>query len=161
AEAERVLRTCLEENIYDYAVGKVAYHMAGKDPDRAVRLLDLTEKDHVYERAYSLAATAAALADNDGTKARAMRADAFAILKTHVDTGRDYFNSRETAASCAASMLPFVERVDPSLVQEHFWRAMSLRTGHRGMGPNDDHESLADSFLALFLSRYDRSVAAV
>ena len=56
-------------------------------------------------------------------------------------------------AAVAAALLPVAERIDPRLVPELFWRAVSLHA------PRPVAEVRVRRRLALLLARYDRSVA--
>ena len=56
-------------------------------------------------------------------------------------------------ASVAAALLPVAERIDPKLVPELFWRAVSLHA------PTAVAETRSEAVFAMLLARYDRAVA--
>jgi hypothetical protein len=72
---------------------------------------------------------------------------------------RDQFVNDHSASSLAGSLLPAAERIDPALVPEFFWRAVSFRLP----GPGDDDQfaltERSNAALAMTLARYDRRVA--
>src|SRR6185312_332513 len=56
-------------------------------------------------------------------------------------------------AAVAAALLPVAERIDPKLVPELFWRAISFHAPRPGV------EIRSDAVFALLLARYDRPLA--
>src|SRR5204863_326259 len=112
---------------------RIVHAMALKDPARAERVADRMRNfpDELqklsFHHAYALGMIALATADTDKAGARERIDAAFSELAALAKEGRQAFANREDAASVAAALLPVVERIDPGLVPEYFWRAASWR----------------------------------
>jgi hypothetical protein len=65
-------------------------------------------------------------------------------------------NPHAAAASLAAALLPVAESIDPMLVPELFWQAVSFRLYSGGLGIGDERQLVS---VPLLLARYDRQVA--
>jgi hypothetical protein len=73
---------------------------------------------------------------------------------------RDHFYYYQfSASSLAGSLLPNVESVDPALIPEYFWRAVSFRLPRTGDDAALGVADRANLALATALARYDRDVA--
>jgi hypothetical protein len=165
AEAERVLDLIGKRDSGPggsqrdrYAV-RVCHRMAAVDLPRA-RKIAAGIKD-AHERARAHGVMAQALARSRPKEALKLLDEAFAVLAKHVASGNDRFNSLWSASVVAGLLLPAAEQIDPTLVPEFFWRALSLRGRPQDRG-NEDATGLQAAeggALALVLARYDRGVA--
>lgn len=149
---------------------RVCYRMAPVDLPRARTIADRISDPYLKARAYGLMAQA--IARQKPREATELLAQAFDVLQALVDARQsrgpgaagkpathDSFNGLYSAASLAGALLPAVEAVDPRLVREHLWRAVSFRLPRVG---NETQRQLADpanAALAMMLARYDRAVA--
>jgi hypothetical protein len=145
---------------------RICHAMALKDPDRARQFADRdlgkgrNAQALPFARAHALGMIAQAIAGADKPKAARFLDEAFAALKTLAAEGRRDSLGTDTqdAATVAAALLPVAEGIDPSLVPELFWRAVSFRASSK---PPMRAASSPDSVLALLLARYDRDAAMV
>ena len=110
---------------------------------------------------------AQALAKTQPAAARELLDRAFALLEESKD-GKDFSDLSHDRSSMGASLLPIAELIDPQLVDEFLWRAVSLRrqlAENEQPSPTDrlrsERPDLSDVRLALMLARYDRAVAEV
>jgi hypothetical protein len=165
AEAERLLDLITKgkpQQVHsrDHYAARICARMAGADSKRARKLADSIRDD--ASRARALGAMAGALAKDRPTEARSLLDEAFAVLARQVAAGGGRFNGSSDAASVAGVILPAVEAIDPTLVPEFFWSALSLRICATVRKEDDTwgQEAGALGALALVLSRYDRSLAA-
>jgi hypothetical protein len=134
ALAEKVLRVAYSGlSAQERTVSLVCARMVVADPKRARKLADEVAE---AGRPQVLAAMAQGLAVPE--KALPLLDEAFALL----GKGRDPNNPAN-----AMLLLPIVEMVDPALVPEFFWRALSL---HRSDIQTNGH------VLAFGVARYDR-----
>ena len=117
-----------------------------------------------YSRAYAVGMIAKALAPSDKAKARKLILQAYDILAEASRNPDRRWPQLSWAGSSlpvvAAGLLPVVEEIDPTLVSECLWRAVSFRL-HR---PADDflvwmEPESNDGVLAAFVARYDRPLA--
>jgi RNA polymerase sigma factor (sigma-70 family) len=173
AAAERVLGLVGKQKVtttqggtpYDNSLARpewtvrVCYRMAGVDLERARRLADGITNPYYKARAYGVMTQA--LAKTKPAVATELLRRAFDGCAAQVETGEDRFNNAFSAGVIAASLLPVAEAIDPRLVPEFFWRALSFRAPPL---QSDDEFQLVlgdagDAALALFLARYDRAVA--
>src|SRR5262249_39362520 len=160
AEAERVLNMLRHPNqptLRDQWAQRVCYRMAPVDLERAKRIADRIGDP--YHKAYALGVMAQALARSQPAVAAELLHKAFALLQAHVEAGKDHFNGFWGAASVAGCLLPVAEQIDPQLVPEFFWRALSFRWPP----PREDDPAatgeMGDAALAMMLARYDRAAA--
>ncbi len=158
--AERIVRGIKPSFQLSRSLPRLAHAMAAKDSDRARRLLELVDEPHdPFAHAYTLGMIALVLADSDKPAATERLREAFDDLERRAPEGPQGLNSQD-AATVAATLLPVVERIDPSLVPEFFWRAASFR----GLGRGSDslvNRASHDAALALLLARFDRDAARV
>jgi Carboxypeptidase regulatory-like domain len=157
AAAERVLGMVKDPYQHDQYVVRVAYRMAPVDLARARRLA-ATAVDTVM-RGYALGMGALGLADaKKTTDATALLREALDTLGTAREDGNSPTRSPCDRASTCAALVAVAERIDPELVSETFWRAVSLRVSRR---PDAVHDPSVfhDLAVALLLARYDRGVA--
>src|SRR5262249_12901554 len=135
AAAERVLAMVKEPYQHDQYTVRVVHRMAPLDLDRARRLATATV-DPVM-RGYALGMGALGLAGAKQTaEATALLREAMDNLGTvegHVSPTR---SPCDRASTCAA-LVAVAERIDPDLVPETFWRALSLRYPRKIQGPSD------------------------
>jgi hypothetical protein len=133
--------------------------MAPVDLPRARRVAD-TVGDPL-RKAYAYGVMAESLVQAQPHSAEELLRAAFAILQTAVETGKDRYTGHHSAASVAGCLLPVAEQLDPRLVPEFFWQAVSFRLPR----PDDEDQvwqaDLSDAFLSLTLARYDRAVPRV
>ncbi|HVA50532.1 MAG TPA: carboxypeptidase-like regulatory domain-containing protein [Pirellulales bacterium] len=155
AEAERVLAMIGDEYRLGFSTVRVCYRMATVDGERARKLAGRLTSP--YLRALSLGWTARGFAISDRRRACSMLNEAFGILHSLVEADEGRFYGPQSAAVAAAALLPVVEAIDPQLVREYLWRAVSFRRSY----PHDDQQDrLAEAAtLALLLAQYDRDVA--
>lgn len=149
---------------------RVCYRMAPVDLARARRLADSFANPYLQAQAYG--AMAQAIGAQQREAAIELIERAFAVLDKLVqerernglgDTdnlGRDqFFRYLFSASSLAGTLLPNVESVDPELVPEYFWRAVSFRLPRSGNEQAVGAADRANLILAMTLARYDREVA--
>ncbi|HVX14399.1 MAG TPA: carboxypeptidase-like regulatory domain-containing protein [Pirellulales bacterium] len=155
AEAERMLTMVGERYHRDWATVRVCYRMATTDSERARRLASQVASP--YLRSLALGWIARGCAASDAHRARRILNDAFEQLKSLTLAGESRFYGPQSAAVAATLLLPVVEVVDPQLVREHLWRAVSFR---RPYSVSDQEDLLMENaMLALLLARYDRATA--
>jgi hypothetical protein len=162
AEAENVLKMIPEQtgpntvNWQNLFVPLVCCRMAGRDLPRARRLAD--RLDSAASRGFAYGAMADTLATTDRRAATELLRRAFALL----DAARsEEPNPLITPAAAAGALVITAEKIDPSLVPEFFWHAVSFARPR-----SDDESPLArwepsNCDLAALLARYDREVAAM
>ena len=137
----------------------LCYRLAAADPDRAERLAKAMRNP--YFRAYAMGTVAKALADRDkprpqdhsGSLRRAHRSPR--QCRAHWAQAAHWL----TPSTIAGALLPVVEQIDPTLVAECLWRAVSFRL-HR---PADQYlvsmdPEYNDACLAAYVARYDRQM---
>lgn len=165
AEAERVLGMLRDPRQRDDAAARVCYRMTAADPARARRIAQGITAPH--RRAYALGMIASALAKTNKSEAAELLEEAYTIVAELVDSGYDPGRDVLYPQAVAVALLPTVEAVDPDLLPEYFWRAVSLRgnvtfgresrvLGGYGAGGRMRY---SDPVLAAFAARYDRGVA--
>jgi hypothetical protein len=155
AEAERALAMIDDRYRREHSTPRVCYRMATVDGERARNLAQRLTSP--YLRALSLGWTARGWSISDPRRARQTLDEAFNILRSLVDADEGRFYSPQCAAVAAAVLLPVVETIDPQLVREYLWRAVSFRRSYPG---GNQHDRLAEAAtLALLLAQYDREVA--
>jgi uncharacterized GH25 family protein len=169
ASTERVYRMLMErkDNQTEYQRDQYAVHvchrMALVDPARARKIAETVINPYFKARGYGVMAQA--LARSQPREARSLLDHAFDLLEKQAASGQDMFNNFWDASSLAGLMLPAAESIDPSLVPEFFWRALSLYHSQRRDGADDQWQLLQQTHalgaLALVLARYDREVALV
>jgi hypothetical protein len=99
------------------------------------------------------------VAKTDKTVARKLILEAYDILAESVARPRRAWWCWQSPPKVGAALLPIVEEIDPALVEECMWRAISFRHYRPvhdfvlGQEPEAD-----DSRLAVFLARYDRAL---
>jgi hypothetical protein len=157
AAAERVLGMVKDPYQQDQYTVRVVYRMAPLDLARARRLAAAVV-DPVM-RGYALGMGALGLAHAKKTaEATALLREAMETLGTVGEYGKSPTRSPCDRASTAAALVAVAERIDPNLVPETFWRALSLRYPRRAEETNDP-SGVVDLQVALLLARYDRDVA--
>jgi hypothetical protein len=165
AAAERFLAEVKTQRVKDEWTSRICYDMAAVDFARALRLAEAVANPNL--RAYALGVMAVPVAKTDRPAAEELIARAYAIVTELVDTNTSPGRSIFDPLDVGVGLLPFVEMIDPTLVREYFWRALSLRDDTtignetRALGFYGKHNRLrlADPVLATALARYDRDVA--
>jgi hypothetical protein len=147
-------------NYYECRTAQVCYYMAPADADRAERIA--LKVRNPYQRAYCLGIVAKALAATDKAKAKKLILHSYQILaEASANPQRYWLSWQSSPLRTAGALLPVVEQIDPMLVSECIWQSVSFRLFRPaddfmiGMEPESD-----DAFLAMYLSRYDRLLAA-
>ncbi|MGA2060027.1 MAG: carboxypeptidase-like regulatory domain-containing protein [Thermoguttaceae bacterium] len=147
-------------NYYECRTTQVCYYMAPADADRAERIALKVRNPH--QRAYCLGMVAKALAATDKAKAKKLILNSYQILaEASANPQRYWLGWQSSPLRTAGALLPVVEQIDPALLSECIWHAVSFRLFRPaddfmiGMEPESD-----DAFLAMYLSRYDRLLAA-
>ncbi len=164
ARAERVLEGIKKPESLRRNLSRIAHAMATKDPGRARRLVDRAgqladpRRAATYAQPHARGMIALAVADTDRPLALALVAQAFADLGRMADERVAGGVGPQDPATVAAALLPVVERLDPALVPEYFWKAAALGSFTSLSGRERAEHACA---LALFLSRYDRGAAAI
>jgi hypothetical protein len=165
AEAERVLNQAgkpgdsnRQYQVDQYAV-RVCHRMAPADLARARKIAGSIKEESF--RARALAVMALALAKSKPKEALGLLDEAFTILAKKADSGVDRFNNYWDAAGLAGLSVRVAEQIDPALVPEFLWRALSFLPSRYKDGPRDPAGNHVGSVgtLALTLSRYDRKLA--
>jgi uncharacterized protein YjeT (DUF2065 family) len=131
--------------------------MALADLPRARRIAD--KMADVYYRAHAYGMMALALAGTNPRTAQELLNHAFSLLQAQVESGKDYSNGFYNAAALAGCLVAVAEEIDPQLVPECFWRALSFRALPPEEDKRDYSNDVTDAMLALPLARYDRAVA--
>jgi len=160
AEAERILNLMREQWRRDQSAVGVCYRMAPFELDRARSIAERVK--NVQYRAEAYGAMAQALAKTNKAQATQLLRKAFAVLADQVATGGENYNNFRGSSSLAAMLLPVAEQIDPALVPEFFWRAVSYRIPRLGETPLESIQptkAFADAALAYALARYDRAIA--
>lgn len=155
AEAERLFNS-LEGLKFTYGLA-VLHRMAPADAERAARLA--RSYSSAEEQSYALGIVSHALAAADRQTAERLLEEAYATLERAQQRGDVKSRSQLGVADIAAALLPIVERVDPSRVEESLWRSLALRSARPARGdPSGAHE-FRTALLAAFVARYDRDAA--
>jgi RNA polymerase sigma factor (sigma-70 family) len=160
AEAERVLQMLRHPNqptLRDQWALCVCYRMAPVDLERAKRIADRI--GGLHHKAYAYGVMAQAQAGSKPAVATELLDKAFALLQAHVEAGKDNFNGFWAAPSVAGCLLPVAEQINPQLVAEFFWRALSFRSPPAGEEEAASQALFGDAALAMVLARYDRAMA--
>ena len=128
------------------------------DPDRAERIA--LKLRYPCQRAFCLGVIAEALTKTDKVKAKKLILQSYAILAEASVNPRRYWWGWNSMPIIAAELLPIVEEIDPSLVPQCMWQAVSFRLYR----PADDFiidmtPENNDANLAFLLVRYDRALA--
>lgn len=150
AEAERIWKESLERG------GRIrgtddtlAWKLATVDPTRARRVIEgFPAIDQLPELFVFLALGAR---ERDEASARQAFDEALRRIDRLMEERPERFRS------IAGSLLPFVERIDPSRVPEVFWRAVASRPP---FGNPRTINAYSPSYLIHHLAWYDREVAA-
>jgi hypothetical protein len=143
---------------------RICYAMAKADPERAARLAR-SAAEPVF-RAYAMSLVALVTADKDRATALRQLDEAYSVLQQAAEAGQSS-TLVQTPGSTALAMLEIVEQIDPTLMREFFWRAISLRTNttfgseRMALGPYGPQQGmrLSDPVLAACLARYDDEAA--
>ncbi len=144
---------------------KICQEMAKADPSRAEHLA-LTAAEPVYQ-AYALGCVAVTTFSKDSTTAHRLIDNAYAILQECADSEHRGSRLMQTPASVAIALLEYVEQIDPTLIDECLWHAISLRSHitfgklSMSLGPFGDggRMRLSDPVLSACVARYDLETA--
>ncbi|MGD0517760.1 MAG: carboxypeptidase-like regulatory domain-containing protein [Thermoguttaceae bacterium] len=146
---------------YETNFAPICYRMSPVDLYRAERIALKMQIPNL--RAYYLGLIAKTLAVKDKDRARKLILKSYEILAEAATDPRRYYHGGlgYSLPSIAGSLLPIVEEIDPALVGECMWRTLCFRLYR----PVDDflirlEPELDDVNLALFIARYDRTLAS-
>ncbi len=153
AKAAKVLESLRDPRSLARDLPALCHALAQSDPTLARQLIAKSRGDDPCLPPYSLGMMALAVSSKDRPTATAWLREAFDRLSKIATTGPPAPNAPHDPATVAAALLAVAERVDPKLVPECFWRAVSLHA------PRPGAEARSDALLALLLARYDREVA--
>jgi RNA polymerase sigma factor (sigma-70 family) len=164
-EAQRLLEKATNNRSDEFEYGRyaerVSYRMAKEDLNRAKEVASRVKTYH-HCKAQAYAQIANALAKDNPKEAEAALKQAFAALAAGVSDAESDFTNIVDAPTVAATFLPIAEAINPNLVAECFWQALSFRPDRQqaAMKPFARNRSTAgDITLAMVLARYDRRVA--
>lgn len=155
AEAERVMGMIGDRYRCHHCTPRVCYRMATVDGERAIRIAQGVTSP--YLRALSLGWTARGWAISDPHRARQTLDEAFGILSSLVEADEGRFFGPQSAAVAATVLLPVAEAIDPRLVPEYLWRAVSFRRSFSDQSL--EHLIAERAVLALLLAQHDRDIA--
>ena len=153
AKVVQVLESLRDPRSLARALPELCHALAPFEPALARQLLARARADAPCLPPYALGMMALALSDRDKPTATAWLREAFDLLGRIAASGPPTPGASHDPAAVAASLLPVAERIDPKLVPELFWRAVSFHA------PRPGNEVRSDALLALLLARYDRTVA--
>ncbi len=156
ADAERLLSLAGYPYTREYYPIRVAYRMAPLDFDRARRIAFLIPTDTI--RAYTLGIMAEHLAESNNKLAKTLLQEAFETLENRLDHGPQPSRLPGEPVQIAATLVAVAEKIDPALVDEYFWRAVSIRTLPRSHYERERHQK-TDAFLAAMLARFNPAIA--
>lgn len=144
---------------YETLIAPICYRMASTDPDRAERIA--LKLQYPCPRAFCLGVIAEALTKTDKVKAKKLILQSYEILAAASANPRRYWWGWHSMPIIAAALLPIVEEIDPALVAECMWQAVSFRLYR----PADDfiinmEPEHNDARMAHLLARYDRALAS-
>ena len=162
AEAERVWGMMRDPWQRDRYAARICYRLAPVDRERARSIAGRVQTGR--PRAEVLGAMARALAGSHPAEATALLGQAFDFLAEQAAKAEEDFDNFSGSSSVAAALLPVAEQIDPALVPEFFWRAVSFRIPRLGEVPFEATYPkgwMADAALAYALARYDRQVAGM
>jgi hypothetical protein len=154
SEAAKVLESLRDPRSIERALPALCQALAPVDPAQARRLLARSRTEEPCLAPYALGLMALAIADQDKPTATSWLREAFDRLGQVVSGSVGPGCSRDPAA-VASALLPVAERIDPTLVPEFFWKAVSFHS------PRTGSEIRSDAVLALLLARYNGEVARV
>jgi hypothetical protein len=143
---------------YEDKFAPICYRMASVDAERAKRIA-LKLQNPSY-RALCLGVIAEAVENSDKVQAKMLILQAYEILAEAMTNPRRAWWCWNSPPKIGGMLLPIVEKIDPTLVEECLWKAVSFRHDR----PADDfilglEPEYNDVHLANLLSRYDRSLA--
>lgn len=156
AESERLLSLLGYSFTREYFPMRVAYRMAPRDYDRARRIAFSIPTEKI--RAYTLGIMAENLAESDNKLAQKLLQEAFDTLENIVGHAPQLSRLPGEPAEIAAALVAVAEKIDPALVDEYFWRAVSIRTLPRSLYELERHLK-TDAVVAAILARFNPSIA--
>jgi hypothetical protein len=154
-EAERVLRLVPQRVGAMWMEPAVAWKIARRDPARAQRLVEESQRYDDSPRINFYLACGLKARDPASTEAEFWKG--IRRMDQLLEQGADSLADRVKGG--AAALMPVVEQIDPSLVPEVFWRASAARPPADNPGSPDDPYYLRE--LVPLPSWYDREAAAV
>jgi hypothetical protein len=150
AEAERIFKKMMQSSFVVGTIERMCCRMASVDPARARRVLDGIPQIRPPAELFIFVALGASKRDERASH-EALR-EGLRLIDKLMQDEPEQFQAR------AGVLLPVVERIDPALVPEFFWRTVASRSpsGNPRSTSADSPSGLIDS-----LAWYDREVAAV
>jgi hypothetical protein len=157
AEAERIFDMLAKPNGDRWAT-RICYLMAAVELPRARRIAERVKDPYQKARAYGVMAQA--LGKSEPQQAIGLLDQAFELLGSQV-AGQERSNSFYNAACVAGVLVPLAEIIDPALVPEFYWRALSFKPRTIVTEREDQWspDTLSLGILALALSPYDHDLA--
>jgi len=137
-------------------VPRVACGMAARDLPRARRLADAL--DSAAARGWAYGAMAHTLAATDRSQATELLRHAFALLDQAGNEEPDPVIDRATAAG---ALVTTAEKIDPALVPECFWHAVSFAKAAADDEKQPPQRSETNGQLASLLARYEPGIATI
>jgi hypothetical protein len=162
-QAERVLNLITpnkETSGFDrdrYAI-RVCYRLAARDLPRGRRIAETIRSP--VKRAQAFGVMADALAKSQPASATELLLHAFVVLdQAAAEAGPAIAQPFSSPGLTAGSLLATAESIDPSLVPEVYWHALSFQLSPTEESADLFRVSYANGGLAGFLARYDTSSA--
>jgi Carboxypeptidase regulatory-like domain len=153
SRVSKILESLRDPRSLARALPGLCHALAPVDPALARQLIAKARGEDPCLPPYALGMMALAISTRDKPTATAWVREAFDRLSKVGSVGSPSPGASRDPAAVAAALLPVAERIDPKLVPEMFWRAVSLRASQPDAGAR------SDALLALLLGRYDRDVA--
>lgn len=157
ADSERVLAMIDERRFRDPHAVPVCYRMAAVDLSRARKIAN--EIGLQAYRGYALGVMADRLAEIDKTEAKNSLDQSFETLEDLSIQERDLDLAVMSPSVIAAALLYAAEKIDPALVSEYFWKAISFRRPIELSSTQRIAHAGFDAVLAELIARYDRKIA--
>ena len=154
AEAVAMFLRIRDPKFAGRSTAEICYQLAPVNLMAARGLVDRITTSHPSTAAHALGMMASSLAESDRTTAIGLLHEAYARLEAITQADKSSGIEPDLPpAVVAAVLLPTVERVEPTLLLEMFWKSVALQTKKSAADPH------FIAILALMLDRYDHDVA--
>jgi hypothetical protein len=157
AEAERLFRLPQSSTPEFRMCLATLERMAAADAERAARLARSLIDE--CEQAFALGTVARGLAAEDRDAAAQLLEEAYGILERARRLGPTQKSLLRDPAVTAAALLPVAEKINPMLVEECIWRALSLRAPWPAAGELARYQGFCMAHVAAMIARYEREIA--
>lgn len=157
AESFRALKLVRDDFNRDQYAVYVAHLMAPVNRQRASEAAELISRLNLQAHAHGLMALALLRTDTGAAREELDRAYALLSKQAGSDTTPTY--GYHAGPAQAAWLLPLVEKLRPDQVEEHLWRAISLRVPLAKHGDYAPVPLRSRALLSMLLARYDRDLA--